>query len=96
MLKEQGFLKNKLLHYSFENYTSFKGKMLYYGRLKGEELAETGKKYLIAVHYIKVIFKFVKTYFLKLGILDGVDGLEISYLQSLYVNETYRTLRDLQ
>ena len=58
--------------------------------------AETGKKYLIAVHYIKVIFKFVKTYILKLGILDGVDGLRISYLQSLYVNETYRTLRDLQ
>ena len=91
-----GVLKNKLLHYSFENYTSFKSKMLYYGRLKGEELAETGKKYLIAVHYIKVIFKFVKTYILKLGILDGVDGLRISYLQSLYVNETYRTLRDLQ
>ena len=91
-----GVLENRLLHYSFENYTTFKSKMLYYGRLKGEELAETGKKYLIAVHYIKVIFKFVKTYFLKLGILDGVDGLRISYLQSLYVNETYRTLRDLQ
>ena len=91
-----GVLKNKLLHYSFENYASFKNKMLYYGRLKGEELGDTGKRYSIAVHYIKVIFKFVKTYFLKLGILDGVDGLRISYLQSLYVNETYRTLRDLQ
>lgn len=91
-----GVLKNKLLHYSFENYTSFKSKMLYYGRLKGEELVETGKNYSVVVHYIKVIFKFVKTYFLKLGILDGVDGLRISYLQSLYVNETYRTLRDLQ
>ena len=91
-----GVLKNKLLHYSFENYASFKNKMLYYGRLKGEELGDTGKRYSIAVHYIKVIFKFVKTYFLKLGILDGVDGLRISYLQSLYVNETYRKLRDLQ
>lgn len=91
-----GVLKSKLLHYSFENYASFKNKMLYYGRLKGEELAETGKKYSTAVHYIKVIFKFVKTYFLKLGILDGVDGLRISYLQSLYVNETYRKLRDLK
>ena len=29
-----GVLKNKLLHYSFENYTSFKSKMLYFGRLK--------------------------------------------------------------
>ncbi|MCP2038974.1 glycosyltransferase family 2 protein [Chryseobacterium sp. HSC-36S06] len=91
-----GVLKSKLLHYSFENYASFKNKMLYYGRLKGEELAETGKKYSTAVHYIKVIFKFVKTYFLKLGIFDGIDGLRISYLQSLYVNETYRKLRDIK
>ena len=91
-----GVLENRLLHYSFENYATFKSKMLYYGRLKGEELAANGKNYSVVVHYIKVIFKFVKTYFLKLGILDGVDGLRISYLQSLYVNETYRTLRDLQ
>ena len=91
-----GVLENRLLHYSFENYATFKSKMLYYGRLKGEELAANGKNYSVVVHYIKVIFKFVKTYFLKLGILDGVDGLRISYLQSLYVDETYRTLSDLQ
>ena len=91
-----GVLENRLLHYSFENYATFKSKMLYYGRLKGEELAANGKNFSVVVHYIKVIFKFVKTYFLKLGILDGVDGLRISYLQSLYVDETYRTLSDLQ
>ncbi|GGG61670.1 glycosyltransferase family 2 protein [Epilithonimonas arachidiradicis] len=88
-----GILKHKLLHYSFENYDQFKNKMLSYGRLKGLELQLKGKKYSFLAQWGKVIFKFFKTYFLKLGILDGVNGLKISYLQSLYVYETYRTLK---
>lgn len=88
-----GILKHKLLHYSFDNYDQFKSKMLSYGRLKGEELRLKGKKYSFLAQWSKVIFKFFKTYFLKLGILDGINGLKISYLQSLYVYETYRTLK---
>ncbi|WP_278552758.1 glycosyltransferase family 2 protein [Elizabethkingia bruuniana] len=89
-----GILKHKLLHYSFENFESFKKKMMYYGLLKGTELIEKGKKYSVFTHWSKVAFKFIKTYFLKLGILDGIDGLKISYLQSLYVDETYQTLKN--
>lgn len=88
-----GTLKHKLLHYSFENYAQFKSKMLSYGKLKGQELRLDGKKYSFFIQWSKVIFKFFKTYFLKLGILDGINGLKISYLQSLYVYETYRTLK---
>lgn len=88
-----GILKHKLLHYSFDNYAQFKNKMLSYGRLKGQELQLKGKKYSFITQWSKVIFKFFKTYFLKLGILDGINGLKISYLQSLYVYETYRTLK---
>lgn len=88
-----GVLKNRLLHYSFENFEQFKSKMLSYGSLKGAELAEKGRKYSVLTHYAKVVFKFFKTYFLKLGFLDGLDGLKISYLQSLYVHETFQTLK---
>jgi len=88
-----GILRHKLLHYSFENYDQFKNKMLSYGRLKGQELQLKGEKYNLIKQWSKVIFKFFKTYFLKLGILDGINGLKISYLQSLYVYETYRTLK---
>ena len=68
--------------------------MLYYGSLKGSELANKGKKYSIITHWSKVAFKFIKTYFFKLGFLDGINGLKISYLQSLYVDETYRNLKN--
>lgn len=88
-----GFLENKLLHYSFENYDSFKVKMIYYGQLKGLELSQKGKKYSFFTKWSKTIFKFIKTYILKLGILDGINGLKISYLQSLYVYETYQSLK---
>lgn len=88
-----GFLENKLLHYSFENYDRFKEKMIYYGQLKGLELSQKGKKYSFFTKWSKTIFKFIKTYILKLGILDGINGLKISYLQSLYVYETYQSLK---
>lgn len=90
---ETAILKNKLLHYSFDNYEQFKKKMIYYGLLKGSELAAKGKKYSLFTHWFKVAFKFLKTYFFKLGFLDGLIGLKISYLQSLYVNETYIKLK---
>lgn len=89
-----GILKNKLLHYSFENFETFQKKMLYYGKLKGEELIEKQKKYSFFLHCSKVIFKFIKTFILKFGFLDGLNGLKIAYLQSLYVDETYKTLKN--
>lgn len=88
-----GILKNKLNHYSYESYDAFKNKMLYYGRLKGLELVEKRKKYSAFTKWSKTIFKFFKTYFLKLGFLDGKNGLDISYLQSLYVYQTYESLK---
>lgn len=91
-----GVLRNKLLHYSFENFEQFKLKMLSYGSLKGLELAENGREYSPLTHFAKVVFKFFKTYFLKLGFLDGLDGLKISYLQSLYVDETFKSLKKKQ
>ena len=88
-----GVLKNKLLHYSVSDYESYKHKMLRYGKLKGIELAEKGKKYNTITQFSKTFFNFFKTYILKLGILDGEKGLELCYLQSLYVFETYRALK---
>ena len=88
-----GVLKNKLLHYSVSDYESYKQKMLRYGKLKGIELAKKKKKYNTITQFSKTFINFFKTYILKLGILDGEKGLELCYLQSLYVFETYRALK---
>lgn len=88
-----GYLKNKLLHYSVSDASSYRAKMLHYGELKGQELFEKGKKYNILVQWGKTIFKFFKSYILGLGILDGKDGFTLCKLQSLSVYETYESLK---
>jgi len=85
-----GILKNKLLHYSY------KKKMVHYGVLKGKELAAKGKKYSVLVQYLKTAFKFFKAYIMRLGVLDGKEGYQLSYLQSLSVFETYESLKKEQ
>lgn len=88
-----GILKHKILHYSFSDYQSYKNKMIHYGILKGQELQLSHKKYNLVTHIAKTSFKFFKAYIIKLGILDGKEGWEISYLQSLSVHHTYLSLK---
>lgn len=91
-----GEMKNKLLHFSVNDYESYKAKMIHYGVLKGQELATKGKKYNRITQYFKTAFKFFKAYILRLGILDGKEGYQLSYLQSLSVFETYESLKKEQ
>ncbi|MDR6405767.1 MULTISPECIES: glycosyltransferase family 2 protein [Chryseobacterium] len=91
-----GILKNKLLHYSVSDYESYRKKMIHYGILKGKELAAKGKKFNILVQYLKTAFKFFKAYVMRLGILDGKEGYQLSFLQSLSVFETYESLKKEQ
>lgn len=91
-----GEFRNKLLHYSVSDYESYKQKMIHYGVLKGQELAIKGKKYSILAQYSKTAFKFFKAYIMRLGILDGKEGYQLSYLQSLSVFETYESLKKEQ
>ncbi|SIP99103.1 Glycosyltransferase involved in cell wall bisynthesis [Chryseobacterium sp. RU37D] len=91
-----GALKNKLLHYSVSDYDSYRKKMVHYGILKGKELAAKGKKFNRLIQYLKTAFKFFKAYVMRLGILDGKEGYQISYLQSLSVFETYESLKKEQ
>lgn len=88
-----GTLKHRLQHFSVADYESYRQKMLSYGRLKGEELYDKGQKYSLATQLAKTFFKFFKSYFLRLGILDGRDGYRLCTLQAMSVYETYRSLQ---
>lgn len=88
-----GILKNTLIHYSYDEYESYKKKMVSYGVLKGKELFLKGKKYSLFTHIIKTGFKFLKTYLLRFGIFDGIPGIILCYLQTLSVHHTYVSLK---
>ena len=77
-----GFLKNKILHYSYISFDRYIAKLNHYSSLKAEELFEKG--ILITPFHIivKPIARFVKHYIIKLGFLDGFYGFIISFMES--------------
>jgi len=91
-----GKLKHKLIHYSFDNYTAYKSKMIHYGQLKAKELYLKNKKFTYLHLIFKPIYKFLYNYFIRLGVLDGIMGFNICYLHALSVYATYKRLQILK
>ena len=89
-------LKHKLIHYSYQNYERYKGKMIKYGQMKARE--ELSKEYNPnAYHFIfRPFYKFFNHYILRLGFLDGKKGIIISYLNALGVYSRYKELKRLR
>jgi hypothetical protein len=88
-----GKLKHKLIHHSYTDYESYKQKMVYYGKLKAKELFLKGSKPNIILYYSKSIYKFLYSYLLRLGILDGKKGIIICYLNALSIHARHAELR---
>lgn len=92
---ESGVLKNKLIHYSFDDYDVYKGKMIKYGKLRAKELFLKGRKPSYLLMIVKPLYKFLYDYFIRLGILDGKKGIVICYLNALSVYYRYSELKKL-
>lgn len=90
-----GILKNKLIHYSFDDYTIYRKKMISYGKLRAKELFLKHKKTNLFQLYLKPIYKFLYDYIVRLGILDGKKGIIICYLNALSVYVRYDELKKL-
>lgn len=90
-----GILKNKLIHYSFSDYTIYKNKMVSYGKLRAKELFLKHKKANLIQRFLKPIYKFLYDYLIRLGILDGKKGIVICYLNALSVYIRYKELKKL-
>lgn len=92
---DSGVLKERLLHYSYKQFSDYKGKMLHYGQLKAQQCHANGK----SAHPLKLmvapIWKFLYNYTIRLGVLDGKKGLIICYLNALSDVERYREYRHL-
>ncbi|MDC7998871.1 glycosyltransferase family 2 protein [Gilvibacter sediminis] len=90
-----GILKNKLDHYFFDDYQTYRSKMITYGKMKGLELYQRGKKYQSAKQFFKTIYKFLNHYLIRLGILDGAKGFIVAKLNARSVWERYKELKRL-
>ncbi len=87
--------KNKLIHYSYQTYEKHKEKLDSYARLKAKELYKKQIKPNFFHFYIKPLYRFVKNYFIQLGILDGKNGFILCKLNAYGVKQRYVELNKL-
>lgn len=93
---EIGKLKNKLIHYSYNDYSSYRQKMINYGKLKAKEESIKGTNPTFFHFYIRPIYQFIYQYILRMGILDGKKGVIICYLNSLSVYVRFQELKEIK
>jgi glycosyltransferase involved in cell wall biosynthesis len=79
-----GHLESNLLHFTCDSLSQHLRSMDTYTTLAAQELVTRGKSFGYARLLLDPPWTFFRTYFLKLGFLDGVEGLTIAYMAALY------------
>jgi glycosyltransferase involved in cell wall biosynthesis len=74
----QGSLKGDILHYSFADFSDQIARNNLYSTLGARKLARQGTKFTFVGLVVKTFSKFIETYFIKRGFLDGYPGFFIS------------------
>ncbi|WP_079418638.1 glycosyltransferase family 2 protein [Thiomonas intermedia] len=70
-----GALHNPLLHISYRSLDEVLEKINFYSSAGAEKLAKSGRKTSLTAAIARGFWAFIRTYFLKLGFLDGKLGL---------------------
>ncbi|MGE0770162.1 MAG: glycosyltransferase [Cyclobacteriaceae bacterium] len=86
-------LEGDLLHHAYDNITQFLEKIQRYSDIYAREHKHKIKSSGFKIFY-KTAFAFVKSFFLKHGILDGYKGLLISACNANFVFYKYAKLRE--
>lgn len=94
--EETGFLEGDLLHYSYYTKEDHLKQIEYFGSISAKELFAKGGRSNQFKIGVKTFAQFIKSYFFKLGMLDGKTGYTISRLSAYATYRKYRKLLDLQ
>jgi len=80
-----GKLKNKLIHYTYNNVDEYISKLIRYSVWGANQRYKEGWKGSLINVIFQPPFIFFKNYILYLGFLDGIDGFIVEILNSYYV-----------
>lgn len=89
------WLKGDLLHYSYYTKEDHFKQIEYFGNIAAKELFDQGKNISLLLLYVKVVNQFIKSFWIKLGILDGRTGFLISMRSAYATYVKYCKLRML-
>jgi len=90
------FLEGDLLHYSYHTLEDHYKQIENYSTLHAKKMLQAGKKASGFKLFISPTFKFIRTYFLQLGFLDGMAGYNIARISAKAVKLKYQKLKSLQ
>jgi glycosyltransferase involved in cell wall biosynthesis len=79
-----GHLESNLLHFTCDSLSGHLSTMDRYTTLAAEQLLAAGEPITWTRMILVPPWTFVQTYFLKLGFLDGLEGLAIAYMAAFY------------
>ena len=71
-------LEFKMLHYSFKNFSQVLQKIDSYSTLSAQQAYARGKRASVGQAALHGLWAFIRTYFLRLGFLDGSHGLALA------------------
>lgn len=92
----KGFIKGHLLHYSYDSVGQLVEKLEKYTNIQSKQMHRENKKANWIKLYINPIWAFISGYFIKLGILDGWQGLIIQYSIAYATRRKYVKLKQIQ
>ena len=75
-------LRHKLIHYTFRSFDTYLEKSLNYAQWGAAQSYLEGRKAGFMEIGGRPLWRFVRTYFLQLGVLDGLHGLVVCGLQA--------------
>ncbi len=91
-----GYLKNPIEHYTYEGIKDYLKRMQTYSTLSAKELFKSGRR----ANILDIIFRppvtFCRMFFLQMGIFDGIYGIILACLYSVYTYKKYSKLREMQ
>jgi len=93
--KSDSWIKGDILHYSYYTHNDHLKQIEYFSNISSKELYHRGVKTNYLIILLKVIVQFFKSYFLKLGFLDGFTGLRISVMSAFATFRKYYKLKKL-
>ena len=91
-----GGLKNRLMHYTTWSYDQTFTKMTRYSTWQAKQWNDSGKPFGIWRMLCGPPLRFLRSYVLRLGFLDGLVGFQVCFLTAMYVFLKQARLWELQ
>ncbi|HEX5092608.1 MAG TPA: glycosyltransferase family 2 protein [Burkholderiales bacterium] len=91
-----GECRGHLMHYSFSGLAPLLVKLNFYSDLSARQMHERGRHASILDLTLRPAFAFFKVYVMRVGFLDGVEGLTVAVTNAMLTFSKYAKLRELE